>query len=178
MGSFMVRRGIKLLVLKLPSKKQSLYGFFSWQLWRMWIEVLSEEGAPVPPFSLSPVLLLTVSELQVWCGEHVHIWYQLKCQMGRPPMSHQGQGGLGNQWQYSWDTGSPYHGSSVCANTLWQALFPANISSATPALTVTCLLRTGNRKSPINRLDYCSNSESSSPLRSVSVHLGEQESKE
>lgn len=28
MGSFMVRRGIKLLVLKLPRKKQSLYGFF------------------------------------------------------------------------------------------------------------------------------------------------------
>lgn len=95
----------------------------------------------------------------------------------------------GHQWaskgREAWGTGSDPPETLAPHNMVPQSvpiiflqpLSPANISRASPGLTVTCLLRKGNQRSLINTLDYCYDS-----WRGLGGHLysclGEQESKD
>lgn len=100
----------------------------------------------------------------------MHIWYQPKPQVGRPPRA----GSPGEVVAGTHELLAPHstvpHSQLIAHSNL--CLLQTAAASA-PCNTETRLLRKGRWKSAINRLDYRLGSWSSSPIRSESAFVSE-----
>lgn len=127
------------------------------KIWRMLVEAVSEQKPPIPPLSLSPALsfgvpsLLNASSVMPWAQAYLLPAKAPNEQAtNRPPEAGRpGEVVAGAQETQAPHNMAPQSELISCSNLC----FLQASATSTPRNTVMCLLRKGNQRSAINRLD-------------------------